>query len=216
MEKMDDSCYRWLRRTAAKHHWRVASFVDLDDLIQDGYLTYQRVLLKYPELRTRRQIMAMFKRIYHMHLHDLANWRTKRPREVLHSDLAVADADEDNTWDQLLAQFDDELMLIVEAPERVRQALLAVMSEVGQKRMTSEYRVRKDGTRETLNDRLCSMLGYDPGEVDLVKPMRDYLRGGQQDETESLVDKMVDLMSKCSPGKETGGLVYQGGRYCLR
>lgn len=179
MIEMDESTRKWIYKTALKNYWRVSSYHDLDDLVQDGYLHYHRIVTRYSEVKTRRHIMGLFKRAYSNHLTDLANKRTKSIDEVLHSDLSLDDSDDDTLWDRLLAVADDDLIFLAEAPLQIKKIFLFLDTEQGRKRMRSLYRVRPDGTRETMNDRFCKVVGYDPSCIDLVSCVRDYLKYGK-------------------------------------
>lgn len=179
MHDMDEGARRWLHKTARQHYWRVASYIDLDDLIQDGYLEYHRIVTRYAETaKTRAQIMALFKRVFHMRLHDLANARTKSVPEVLYSDIAVEGASEAAVWERLVATADTDFMFFVEAPKPVRDVLSVLQTERGIRRLRARPRHRADtGQRWTLNDRLCGLLGVDPKSVDLATALRNYLLG---------------------------------------
>lgn len=79
---MDQGARAWLARTARKNYWRVSDWYDLDDLIQDGYWHWYRIINKYPYItkprmtrNARRIIMGLFQRTYTNHLHDLAKRR---------------------------------------------------------------------------------------------------------------------------------------------
>lgn len=198
MQDMDEGARRWLLKTARSNYWRVASYIDLDDLIQDGYLTYHRVVSRYSQTKSRAHIMALFKRVYHNHLHDLANERSHSVAEVLYADLISSAGgpsvlSEEQVWERLLAVADTDLVFMAEAPRPIRDLLSAVTSERGIRRMRSRQRVRTTPDpeptrirlkrkiqiepRQTLNDKFCSLLGYDPSKVDLVAVLRAYLLG---------------------------------------
>jgi DNA-directed RNA polymerase specialized sigma24 family protein len=189
---MDQGARRWLHKTARQHYWRVASYIDLDDLVQDGYLTWHRVVTKYADVESRAQLMALFKRVYNMHLHDLANSRSRSVPEVLHCDMVADGVGEDATWEKLVAVFDTDFLFYAEAPKPIRDLLAAVLSDRGVNKLRAEQRVRVDepapdrirvkrrdnvGPRLSLNDRLCALMGCDPALVDLKTTLRNYLTG---------------------------------------
>lgn len=193
MQTMDEGARRWLHKIARQHHWRVASYIDLDDLVQDGYLTYHRVVTKYAGTKSRAHIMALFKRVYYNHLHDLANERSHSVPETLYADIAPDGVCEEAVWERLLSVVDTDLVFYSEAPRPVRELLSAISSDRGRKRLRSRSRVRTTPDspptrvrtnrtasieiRPTLNEKFCSLLGCDPSKIDLVSSLRSYLTG---------------------------------------
>src|SRR5690554_2636340 len=80
----DAGLKRWIRATAYKNYWRVSHWYDLEDLIQDGYMAYctcaehygHLVRKRKPSAEDRRNFMALVKRTFENHIHDLATKRT--------------------------------------------------------------------------------------------------------------------------------------------
>lgn len=168
MREMDDGARGWLFRTARDQFWRVAVWYDLDDLVQDGYFTYYRVQKFYPDVVDRPHIMRLFQISYMNHIHTLA----KLARRTNATEVPAAEVDpfilETITEDELATLY----TLMAQAPQAVQAALRLYSTKDGRRRLRSTYRIRKDGTRETLNERLCRLTGFDPGQVDLVTQMR--------------------------------------------
>lgn len=194
MTAMDEGARIWLLRTARKNYWRVAAWYDLDDLIQDGFMCYARVIAKYerrqyvtrtgvvtnksPRVRKRKHIMSLFKVVYTSHINDLANRRTTDLVEVLAEDIVSPASQAESVWDDLVTDDCDVLVyehLIVEAPKVLQRLLRAMMTAPG-RRLRAPYRVSKTG-RETVNERLCRIAGLDPRAVDVATMLRRYLRG---------------------------------------
>jgi hypothetical protein len=61
------------------------------------------------------------------------------------------------------------------APREVKTVLKYLHSDIGQRTWRAPYKVRKDGTRQTLNDRLCRLVGLNPDEVDLPVTVQNFL-----------------------------------------
>jgi len=80
---LDEGMKRWIYATARQNHWRVARWYDLEDLIQDGFLAYQKCYVKYarlvrkrkPTKEDRRNFMALVQTTYLNYIHDLAKKR---------------------------------------------------------------------------------------------------------------------------------------------
>lgn len=178
---MDDGARGWLFRTATKNYWRIARWYDLDDLIQDGYVCYCKVLQRYPDATDAPHRMALFKRTYMNWITDLANKRTKSVQETLDCDAQSA-ADLDGPPMSFLAGVPCPQSGMVEldalmasAPEVVRRALALFTTEEGRRAMRAAYRLRADGTRETMNDRVCRLLGLAGSTFDVVGAVRQWL-----------------------------------------
>lgn len=162
-------------------------------------------------VKSRSHMMALFKTSFQNYIHDLANPKRQRtPNEVTFSDLdGGGDGDlsvEDLVDIRAYRAFSigvasvDVGIVLVDAPERVRAALELLLSDEGAKKLRSAYRVRGANqvnndkverarsvrvrvlcVRETLNERLCRLLGYDPKTVNITKEIREYLSGdGEQ------------------------------------
>jgi hypothetical protein len=165
---MDNGARHWLLRTAKLNLWRVATFYDLSDLIQDGCLVWCKVTSKYERQAgttlKRAHLMALFKRSYMNHLHDLANERTKL-QEVLVSDLIAGSSmiSEYDIWDRYVKAPADELdhaLLLVEMDPVAKQAILMMESDEGARLLRLPARKRiKPRLPETDEDRVRQMMG---------------------------------------------------------
>src|ERR1700693_1276040 len=82
MQYLDDGLKGWIHKTARNNLWKVGTWYDLDDLIQEGYLVYCKCLKRFeeadhlPENEKRKRFMAYFKSAYENHLRDLAQEKT--------------------------------------------------------------------------------------------------------------------------------------------
>lgn len=175
--EMDHGARAWMFRHAQKNHWRVAAWYDLDDLIQDGYLHWRRVVQHYPDVVDRPHIMSLFKITYINHIHDLAKRRDRLP-EVRLLDTAAPGTTltESDLWDRILvdeqelSEFD---VLISQAPDPIRKVLALLTSEDGCRRLRSQYRRLRGGIRETKNERLARLTGLSP-EINFEQAFREY------------------------------------------
>lgn len=162
---LDDAAIGWMKQNAAKQYWRVAPWINLDDLIQDGYLCWFIVRRKYPDVESKANRMALFKRVFNNHLHNLANARTRNP------ELAFAGVQEevDRKLEKTSCETAEMLTMIAEAPTPIRRLLKVIMADPT--RLRPSYKT--DGlVRETLNERLCSLVGINPKQNDLHAALR--------------------------------------------
>lgn len=162
--EMDDGAKGWLIKTARQNFWRVSSWYDLEDLIQEGFECWAYVLQRYPTAVDRPHVMRLFQLTYRSRIEDIAKKRT-RDRELI-AELPYR-----------CSELDDEIAtlatLISQAPDIVKAFLLILSSERGRRRLRSEYRVERDGTRETFNERLRRLTNC-PKNVDLVSVLQQY------------------------------------------
>jgi DNA-directed RNA polymerase specialized sigma24 family protein len=167
---MDMGARRWLYREAHLSRWRVAKWMDVHDLIQDGYMCWYRVIRRYERVPrgSSKHRMSLFKRTFQNHVHDLSKQKSRLP-EVHIDDLPPDIADH--------LQFHDVQAVYGGAPPLVKLGLTVLMAPQHARSLRSQYRFRADMTRETFNERLCRLAGLDPRTIDLAGEIREYLAG---------------------------------------
>lgn len=177
---LDEGMKRWIIATARKHHWRVASWYDLDDLIQDGYLAYHKCAYRYarlvrkrnPKKEDRRNFMALVMRTYENHIHDLASKRTAQRPEVIVSrlNLKLADYNESTVLERIGGVTDGDIAAEVayfdRMPSWMKKVLRGVIRDVQKGKRVSV---------EDINARLCRVFGADEKSVDKVSEVYDIL-----------------------------------------
>lgn len=178
--EMDDATRRWLLATVYKEFWRVAKWIEADDLIQDGMVCYYRVRQKYLGQRTRGHINSTFKRSFKNHIHDLANQRSRNPKETRFTELVTIDAPDTVIENLLPAEYEQQSFnaMVNEAPALVRELVKLFATDEGRQRLRAVYRVRANGRRETTNERLQRLVGVGPN-VDCVALLQGYFTVGQ-------------------------------------
>lgn len=156
---MSDGIGGWIVKTAKRNFWRVAHWIDFDDLCQDGQRLFYETQQRYAKVREPAHVMALFKRTYVNHIHDMARARRRMP-ELQAIEAAL----------ELPCEYSEALALIAGAPVHVRAAIVALM--------TRKERVlvrRRNGIRETWNRKLCRLAGVDPRCNDVYGDMLRYL-----------------------------------------
>ncbi len=141
----------WVQGFINRNIWRCDRIHDADDLLQDAYLTYLRVVSKYPKVRGQAHFMSLFRRALHNEMHDRARYM-KRKRE-LNEDTSV-DACELPGRIGEVSNNGYLAMLLEQAPDPVREALVCIAQNP-----PSLYQAT--GYHENLNMRLRRVLGYD-------------------------------------------------------
>ena len=184
----------FIRNTAREQLWRVCSgSYGFDDLIQDGYVCYYRVL-RHPNYRNitsktdpteadHKQFMALFTVAFLNHITNLSNERSKR---------AEVPAEADWLWDKFAPpepEISTMVAVLASAPYEIREAIRLLTSDtkglIGQclqRRVGGRVRLVKAGPRgwrqflprETTNEWLCRVLGKDPQTTDMLEEIRKY------------------------------------------
>lgn len=170
---MDAGARGWLVKTAVKNYWRVQSRYELDDLIQDGFLCWAKVRARYPKVKDRPHVMRLFQVTYINHIHSLAKCVTRK-REQL---VPTGDMGSEAFWDAVLPADCDlmQINVVGHVPAVVVRALSILSRPGADRRLSAQYRVRPDGSRETLNERLCRVLDLDHKTIDMVSMIKTAL-----------------------------------------
>lgn len=156
---LDAGLKKWIYAQAHKNFWRVAAWMDIDDLIQEGFLCFAICRARY-EPENKAHFMSLVKITFLNQITDLANKRTRTP-ECPISDIAEMGNDQELLENLAGGEDGDaEIMaLLARAPLEVRLILAAMNTNEGAARMRRPARVREDGTRETNNERLSRLVG---------------------------------------------------------
>lgn len=179
--RIDEYLKRWIKIHASRNHWRVAHWMDLDDLIQDGLVLWLHVATRYKDtVSERAHMVSLFQTSYIRHVHALANKRTAAVTEVQWTNL-MASSDGEDVVDEPACLSDNgdgaaetELRaLLAKAPEPLRK-LLDFFEHGEVWRLTKLYRRRYGGLRETFNERLARLTGQ-VGEDGSVPDFRKLL-----------------------------------------
>lgn len=167
---MDQGVRGWIFKTARQNMWRVSSHIDLADLMQDGFLVWHRVSVKYPNVTNQKHRMGLFKTAFTNHIHDLSK-KKSRLEVFREADLAVPMETicegEDPNSDL------DFAFIVQQLPSSLKRLLQRAIES------DSPYRLRLDHTRETTNERLCRLAGLDPSKRNIQTAILEYLAGGR-------------------------------------
>jgi len=158
-----------IAKMAKHHHWRVQSWYGIDDLIQEGFVCYAKVRSKYPQITDDVHILNLTSVAFRNHITNLSNRKRKQ------ADITFADLPNDDIPPETECPDAEIAQLIAEAPPLVQRVLRALQSPEGRKAWAALYRVRRNGTRETLNERLCRMIGLQ-AVVDIHSLVVSYLK----------------------------------------
>lgn len=160
--RLDKGIRGWIVTTARKNYWRVASWYDLEDLIQDGYVCYARCNQRYGHVRDQAHFMALVKTTYIHHITDLANERSRAVASV-GMDPEVLNAVAPPTMP------DGEFVALFHSlPKELKQLVSVLLDDA----KSIPYLKQATGNRETNNEYLCRLIGLDPLQVNLEAMFR--------------------------------------------
>lgn len=221
---LDRGLKLYIAKTARKQFWRVARYYALDDLIQDGYLAYAICLERYGhKAENIRHFTSLVKTVYSNHITDLANARTKAPKETPISQFARKNH---VTTDSDLLEMvggsecgDAEMIATLKSASEEIRALMKIVTDE-----PTAPKVIAAGLRLTTNEKLnallgtCghdfegqlrSLLGLDPGQP---KYTTGFTYGGDLEECK----RAPRVYAAPEPKKYGHRKVYQTERYAFR
>jgi DNA-directed RNA polymerase specialized sigma24 family protein len=178
---LDQGMRGFIHKTAWKEFWRVANWYEVDDLVQDGYLSYYKCVKAYPQLIVedptpdqRRHFMALVRTTFVNHITDLSNKSSRVPEQA----LSRYSADDGGlAWDEILPAQAEEgsvVTLLASAPAEIKQLVKLL---AGDSKALLAFKRNKKGRkafRETTNEFYCRLLGFDPKYEDVVGRVRAY------------------------------------------
>ena len=173
---LDASLVGWIKNTAKYHHWRVARYVDLEDLIQDGYLYYAKCLKLYGfTAKNQEHFMALFQRAYLNHITELARKRT-RGEYVLIDDNRPDSFNSELWLDMILGGVEGE-GFITRLKQEAKFPVSAVIALFTTESGVAISRRHPQRQWEPLNQYLCRLIGVDHNDYNLPLLVKSFLDG---------------------------------------
>lgn len=186
---LDDGMRGWIVTTAKKNYWRVASYYELDDLIQDGYLCYSKCYSRYRHLtikrhplkEDRRRFMALVQVAFVNHITTLA-WKRTRLDATPLSAITQAETGQAVSLEALLPEAPEEASvaaLLASAPVEIKRLFQVLVDDA----LSFSDMLRRKGTgrrrigRETSNEYFCRLIGLDPQQIDIVAAVNRHFLG---------------------------------------
>lgn len=186
---LDEGLRLWIMATAHQNHWRAPAWMSVNDLIQDGFMCYEKCVKRYerltrnlnPRKHHRRNFMALVKITFTNHIHDLSSTRTEQRERPISSVQGEEDTFE--SWMDRNGQAEESTaelgILLKQAPLQIQEFLIALKHDAA----LGPTRGYEDGKRtaaqkamdlETPNQYACRLANLDPKQVDMVKVLRQY------------------------------------------
>jgi hypothetical protein len=159
-----------------RNGWKVASSQTRDDLMQDAYIVYARVIAKYPAVSDAPHLMSLFKTAWHRHFLDLAKADTQA-RAVL---APLVSRDEDGRevdLDPVGATDNDGCLAVMvrQAPREVGAVLNLFMSAPQEllELALSSWQGPDKRTKARGCEKINRLLGLPP-HLDSLQAVHDY------------------------------------------
>ena len=166
---MDDGARRWLYKHAKKNYWRVAAWIEFDDLIQEGMVEYCEVLKRYPQAIEASHKMRLFQLCFRSKIEDLVRANTKQVDDARSDIVEIYESPA-----MIIPDFSNLHALLIKAPQLIKEALTLLTDDKAREELVKPFEKYDNGRRETLNERFCVLLNKDPKKVDVVTQMRMY------------------------------------------
>jgi hypothetical protein len=153
--------------------------MDLDDLIQEGYVCYAICRARYDQrVENQRHFMALVKACFMNQITDLANQRTAEP-EIAVSQLGDEE-NETSLFESAIGGMDGDAefaALLSSAPPEIRKLLQLASSPGWDSLMDAPLARHEDGTRETSLERITRALNLPQDGLDIEERLRRFLAG---------------------------------------
>jgi len=168
---LDRGMEAWIILTARKNYWRIAPWMEPEDLIQDGYLVWARCRDHYPDIVARSHFMALVKTSFINHITSLARKKFRTPEELL-VDSSILDLDGfPNSLSMACCQEGYLLCVAAQATFPIKAVLELLTTQRGMKLLRTFPQKRSEG----LNRYLCRLIGIDAERFDLPALVEGYL-----------------------------------------
>ena len=151
---LDAGMRGFIKNNARKEFWRVASWYEFEDLVQDGYLCYYKCRSKYRDLTVknhpskgdRKHMMALVRTTFSRHVHDLSKkcsinteipvsqWgiAVRWPSKSVSRQRKMEDANKIDVWDLISEPVEEEVtfsMMLSSAPVELKQLMQILVGD---------------------------------------------------------------------------------------
>jgi hypothetical protein len=182
----DPKIIGWIVAYSRKNYWKVREFMLMEDLIHEGFECLFICRQKYADRfeNDQKKFINTVKLVFANHIPYLQNRNVRMGEEPWQRLSLIADhcnEDQELAFIEMLAGVDEDQIVrefIADAPDKIRRVLEAFFDQTSEvhQMLSRRLRWRLDGTRDTLNERLCKFVGLDPRSNDLYADIRSYLR----------------------------------------
>ena len=184
---VQNSLEAWTKSYIKNKLWRLPRGYEFDDLIQDGYEKFLKCYKRYPEVTSPRHFMALYKRAFINHLNDLSNYASNYTDNHSYTN---EDGESEDLIETVVGEYSNHgeiRNLIQNCPDHVRQVLEVLTIPVDKSPLVApkKYRLGTEKVpiceggfynRETTNERVCRVLGWDYTQVDAIHLAKSYIK----------------------------------------
>jgi hypothetical protein len=177
--ELPKSIVGWITNHAKKNYWRMADWIELDDLIRDGIMIAYKCRQRYvsDEITVESaHFMSLVKTSYYNHIGELL--RYSRAIETCYiGDMMRANESYADALDRVGGTTDsdaDFLLLISEMPEYLRKAVLLYFDDDAVKKLRRERVMKRGRKAESFPEKLVRLCGF-PKDKDFETELRAYL-----------------------------------------
>ena len=163
--------------TARANYWRVSSWYDLEDLIQDGMECYARCKDRYQFVANQSHFMSLVKKTYINYIHNLAI-KKSRELDMPISNFILEDVYPLQAVDEVAGPQPETStfrVLLGKLPTELKELLFILVNDA----RDIPYLTREDRTRETNNEYFNRLIGTDPARYDIEEMFRKHFAGEQ-------------------------------------
>lgn len=145
----------WAASFIKKQQWRCDRIHEFDDLLQDCYLIFLKLVERYPRVIEPHHFMALFKTSVRNSFHDKSSYKQRKGQYHLELPADVSDSCVEQIGEATNAGY--LMALLGEAPEELRLALALLVNDPSSLIGQGSHRM----TRENLNMKLRRILGLE-------------------------------------------------------
>lgn len=143
---------KWSKYFLIRNKWRTDPIHELDDLIQDAYLTFLHLANTYPRVVDEGHFMALFKQAMKNKMHDRSCHYTRRKNTV----EAPITTDDEEVFSGRMGEMTNSgflACLLDEAPDELKTALAMLadgsLDETGKRNVKPNVKTRVIGAFDT-------------------------------------------------------------------
>lgn len=180
----------WIVKYAHKQYWKVQSWYDFEDLVQDGYLCFAKArkgfkfTMDEPTHDNRKEFMAFFQMAFVNHIIDLQKDPRCRLQELAVAALSDDQAEAVESWAEKAADLGNASLslMLAKAPAEILDMLKSILVDCVADGPYTKSRLHKQGDRLVKGRRLIRETTeehYDRclGQTGVVAKLRQYFLG---------------------------------------
>ena len=158
--------------TKFMRNFNKTALYELEDLMQEGYLLYMKVIEKYKEINEPKHLMSLYKSALKNRFSEVANELLELSKTVYIEQ--PTDDESENVFNKITSSVNTEFRtLLSTAPTEIKDLLFLIFDT------PQEYleilglnKKRRRGFQN--NPLVCKLLGYNSAKVNLVKNFKEY------------------------------------------